>query len=165
LPDCLAWMKCACSDRRGQHNLGVVYGIDYDRFAGLSHGFSFLSGGPFGQPGEAIADDLAASPASSVGMSTTLNNHDFKISGIVMHGKGARFFIPLKTAQEIAGADKRVSMFYVRSTGTRKQFAMNDQAAPNYRFGQCGIQLVDDVLESSRAETVYPFVYRARRCH
>src|ERR1700691_3311052 len=32
-----------------QHNLGVVYGIDYDRFIGLSSGFTFLSGGPFKQ--------------------------------------------------------------------------------------------------------------------
>ena len=31
--------------------------------------------------------------------------------------KGARFFIPIKTAQDIAGADGRVSMFYVRSKG------------------------------------------------
>ena len=34
-----------------------------------------------------------------------------------MHGKGARFFVPMKTAQDIAGADQRVSMFYVRSKG------------------------------------------------
>jgi hypothetical protein len=43
-----------------QKNLGVIYGIDYDRFAGLSNGFTFVSGGPFHQPDEAIADDLAA---------------------------------------------------------------------------------------------------------
>src|SRR3984885_14244389 len=36
-----------------QKNLGVVYGIDYDRFAGLSSGFSFLSGRTFHQPNEA----------------------------------------------------------------------------------------------------------------
>ena len=47
----------------------------------------------------------------------TLLGHEFTISGIVVHGKGARFFIPIKTAQDIAGADGRVSMFYVRSTG------------------------------------------------
>jgi hypothetical protein len=34
-----------------------------------------------------------------------------------MHGKGARFFIPIATAQDIAGAEDRVSMIYVRSTG------------------------------------------------
>ncbi len=101
-----------------QHNLGVVYGIDYERFAGLSNGFTFLSGGPFQQPNQAIADDLAAqSRKLRVGRPATLLGHEFMVSGIVVHGKGARFFIPIKTAQDIAGADKRVSMFYVRSTG------------------------------------------------
>ncbi len=101
-----------------QHNLGVVYGIDYGRFAGLSNGFSFLSGGRFQQPTEAMADDLAAhSRKLRVGTTTTLIGHEFSISGVVMHGKGARFYIPLKTAQDIAGADKRVSMFFVRSKG------------------------------------------------
>src|SRR5580658_2024720 len=37
-----------------QHNLGVVYGIDYARFVGLSNGFTFLSGGAFQLPGQAI---------------------------------------------------------------------------------------------------------------
>ncbi len=101
-----------------QHNLGVVYGIDYARFAGLSKGFTFLSGGPFQQPNEAIADDLAAqSRKLRVGRSVALLGHEFTVSGIVVHGKGARFFIPIKTAQDIASADKRVSMFYVRSKG------------------------------------------------
>ena len=101
-----------------QHNLGVVYGIDFDRFAGLSHGFTFLDGGPFTQPNQAIADDLAAqSRKLRVGRPVALLGHEFMVSGIVVHGKGARFFIPIKTAQDIAGADKRVSMFYVRSKG------------------------------------------------
>ena len=101
-----------------QHNLGVVYGIDFDRFAGLSHGFTFLDGGPFTQPNQAIADDLAAqSRKLRVGRPVALLGHKFMVSGIVVHGKGARFFIPIKTAQDIAGADKRVSMFYVRSKG------------------------------------------------
>jgi putative ABC transport system permease protein len=101
-----------------QKNLGVVYGIDYDRFAGLSQGFNFISGGPFTQPDQAIADDLAAqSRKLRVGKQTALLGHQFTISGIVVHGKGARFFVPIKTAQDIAGADGRVSMFYVRSKG------------------------------------------------
>jgi len=47
----------------------------------------------------------------------TLVNHPFRISGIVVHGKGARFFIPLRTGQDLLGADKKVSMFFVRSKG------------------------------------------------
>jgi putative ABC transport system permease protein len=101
-----------------QHNLGIVYGIDFDRFAGLSNGFRFISGGAFQHPDQAIADDLAASSRKlRVGDKTTLLGHEFTISGIVLHGKGARYFIPIKTAQDIAGAEKRVSMFYVRSRG------------------------------------------------
>jgi putative ABC transport system permease protein len=101
-----------------QKNLGVVYGIDYDRFVGLSNGFTYLSGGPFRQADEAVVDDLAAhSRRLRVGQKTVLLGHEFSISGIVVHGKGARFFIPIKTAQEIAGAEGRVSMFFVRSKG------------------------------------------------
>jgi putative ABC transport system permease protein len=101
-----------------QKNLGVLYGIDYDRFAGLSKGFTFLSGGPFKHSDETIVDDLAAhSRKLRVGQKTMLMGHEFTVSGIVMHGKGARFFIPIKTAQDLAGADGRASMFFVRSKG------------------------------------------------
>src|SRR5215469_9834260 len=101
-----------------QKNLGVVYGMDYDRFVGLSNGFEFIDGGAFRQPDQAIADDLAAqSRRLHVGQKTALLGHEFTISGIVLHGKGARFFVPIKTAQDIAGAEGRVSMFYVRSKG------------------------------------------------
>src|ERR1019366_6880486 len=56
-----------------QHNLGVVYGIDYGRFTGLSNGFTFISGGRFEQPDQAIADDLAAQLRNlGAGQKTTL---------------------------------------------------------------------------------------------
>jgi len=100
------------------HNFSVVYGIDYLRFNALSKGFLFLQGRSFEHPGEAMADDIVARARKlKVGSTVTLLNHEFTICGIVANGKGARFFIPLHEAQDIAGADKRVSMFYVRSTG------------------------------------------------
>jgi putative ABC transport system permease protein len=99
-------------------NLVMVYGIDYSRFNGLSRGFLYRAGRPFASPDEVIADDIIAqSRHLKVGSPVTLLNHNFTVSGIVAHGKGARFFIPLQTAQDLAGADKRVSMFYVRSKG------------------------------------------------
>lgn len=99
-------------------NLIIVYGIDFKRFNALSRGFLFRDGRPFESSDEAIADDIIAQTKHlKVGDQITLLNHAFTICGIVAHGKGARFFIPLKTAQEIAGAEKRVSMFYVRSKG------------------------------------------------
>ena len=109
-------------------NLVMVYGIDYARFNALSRGFLFRDGRPFQGPDEVIADDIIAQGRHlKVGSQVTLLNHVFTVSGIVSHGKGARFFIPIGTAQELTGAEKRVSMFYVRSKGdteaTRAQLA------------------------------------------
>jgi putative ABC transport system permease protein len=99
-------------------NLVMVYGIDYKRFNALSKGFLFRDGRPFEGPDEVIADDIIAQTRHlEVGSQITLLNHEFTVCGIVAHGKGARYFIPIRTAQEIAGAEKRVSMFYVRSKG------------------------------------------------
>ena len=99
-------------------NLVIVYGIDYKRYNALSRGFLFRSGRPFESPDEVIADDIIAQTKHlKVGSSVTLLNRTFTVCGIVAHGKGARYFIPLKSAQDVASAEKRVSMFYVRSKG------------------------------------------------
>jgi putative ABC transport system permease protein len=99
-------------------NLIMIYGIDYKRFNALSRGFLYRAGRSFQAPDEALADDIIAqSKHLKVGDHITLLNHEFVISGIVAHGKGARFFVPLRTAQELAGVENRVSMFYVRSKG------------------------------------------------
>jgi putative ABC transport system permease protein len=98
--------------------LTIIYGIDYKRFNALSQGFIFRAGRPFAAPDETMADDVVAQTRHlKVGDTVTLVNHPFRISAIVAHGKGARFFIPLKTGQDMVGAEKRVSMFYVRSRG------------------------------------------------
>jgi putative ABC transport system permease protein len=99
-------------------NLIMIYGIDYKRFNALSRGFLYRTGRAFQGPDEVLADDIIAQAKHlKVGDHITLLNHSFVISGIVAHGKGARFFVPMRTAQEIAGVEKRVSMFYVRSKG------------------------------------------------
>ncbi len=98
--------------------LMIIYGIDYKRFNALSQGFIFRNGHPFEAPDECIADDIITQTRHlKVGDTVTLINHPFKISGIVAHGKGARFFIPIKSGQDIVGAENRVSMFFVRSKG------------------------------------------------
>jgi len=101
-----------------QKHFVLVYGIEFQRFNALSKGFLFRAGRAFEGADEAIADDIVAqSKHLKVGDKIILLNHEFTICGIVAHGKGARYFIPLKTAQEIAGAEQRVSMLYVRSKG------------------------------------------------
>jgi putative ABC transport system permease protein len=141
-----------------QKNLGVVYGIDYPRFSGLSNGFTFLSGGPFQQPNQAIADDLAAhSRKLRVGQKTILLNHEFTISGIVLHGKGARFFVPIKTAQDIAGAEGRASIFFVRSKGdTEAARSELVKLLPTYKIRS--MAEFSTLMSSSNLPELKPFI-------
>lgn len=139
-------------------NFGVVYGIEFARFNALSKGFLFLQGRPFQQPDEAIADDIVArSRKLKVGDHLTLLNHDFTISGIVAHGKGARFFIPLRTAQDVAGADKRVSMLYVRSKGeTEKTREAIVRILPDHRVRSVAEYLT--LMNSANLPELKPFI-------
>src|ERR1043166_7368107 len=141
-----------------QKNFVLVYGIDYQRFNGLSKGFLFLDGRPFSASDEAIADDIVAqSKHLKVGDRVTLLNHDFTICGIVAHGKGARYFVPLKTAQDIAGADDKVSMLYVRSKGdveaTREQIL---SVAPG--TGVKSMAEYTTLMNSSKLPELKPFI-------
>jgi len=139
-------------------NLSVIYGIDYQRFNALSRGFLFRSGRPFAKSDDAIADDIVAqSKHVKVGDTVTLLNHPFTICGIVAHGKGARYFIPLKTAQDLTGADNRVSRLYVRSKGdtegTRQQIL---QAAPGN--GVKSVAEYTSLMTSSNLPELKPFI-------
>lgn len=138
--------------------LGVIYGIDYARFSGLSEGFTFLSGGAFTGPNDVIADDLAAQTRKlTVGSDVSLMNRNFRVSGIVVHGKGARFFVSMETAQEIAGAEKRVSMIYVRSTGnTEAVRAELTRLLPGYRIRSMAEYM--SLMTSSSLPELRPFI-------
>jgi putative ABC transport system permease protein len=141
-----------------QKNFVLVYGIDYQRFNALSKGFLFRAGRPFSAANEAIADDIVAqSKHLKVGDQVTLLNHPFTVSGIVVHGKGARYFIPLKTAQDIAGAGGKVSMLYVRSKGdtesARQQIL---QAAPNNSVKSVAEYMT--LMNSSNLPELRPFI-------
>src|SRR5436305_13626696 len=138
-------------------SLVMVYGIDYARFNALSRGFLFRDGRLFQGPDEVIADDIIAQTRHlKVGSQVTLLIHVFTVSGIVAHGKGARFFIPIRTAQEIAGAERRVSMFYVRSKGdteaTRAQLA---ELFPQYSIRSLAEYVA--LMNSSNLPQLRPF--------
>lgn len=137
--------------------LVIVYGIDYQRFNALSKGFLFRDGRPFEGPDEVIADDIIAQTRHlRVGSQITLLNHQFTVSGIVAHGKGARFFIPIRTAQEIAGAEKRVSMFYVRSKGdTEASRAQLATLLPQYSIRSLAEYV--SLMNSSNLPQLRPF--------
>jgi putative ABC transport system permease protein len=96
-------------------NVEIIYGIDLASYDTLPPSFRYLSGGPFQGPYDVIVDDFfAGMNHKKVGDSIVILNHDFRICGIVPHGKGGRKFLPLQTMQDLVGAEGRASVFYVK---------------------------------------------------
>ena len=95
--------------------LEIIYGIDLDSYNSIPPALRFLSGGPFQGPYDAIVDDyFAGLKKAKVGDSIEILSHQFRISGIVEHGKGARKFLPIATMQDLIGAQGHASVFYIK---------------------------------------------------
>jgi len=107
-------------------DFGIIDGIDYDSFDALKP-FVYLSGSRFQGPDDAIIDDVFASskPGIKVGDPITIMNHQFRICGIVEHGKGARKLLPIETmAHLMAGAENHASIFYIRTDNPENEQAV-----------------------------------------
>src|SRR5439155_25290588 len=69
----------------------------------------------FQGPNDVLVDDLfAQSKHAKVGDTIEILNNNFRISGIVAQGKGARKFLPISTLQDLLGAKDKASIFYLK---------------------------------------------------
>lgn len=99
------------------NGITLIWGIDQASWDRVGGGFVYHAGGPMTGPDDALVDDwYARANHVKVGQTLTLLNREFHVSGIVEHGKGSRLFIPLSTAQDLAGAHDKASIFFVRCT-------------------------------------------------
>jgi putative ABC transport system permease protein len=95
--------------------LEVIYGIEPKTFDEITGGFIWHEGRSFSTPDDVLVDDLyARSKGLRTGDPVEILGHKFKVAGVVEHGKGARLYIPLKTAQTMAGTANRASLFYIK---------------------------------------------------
>jgi len=95
----------------------MVYGIEPESFRAVSNGFVFLAGEDMIGPDDMLVDDWAArSKNLKPGDTYRLLNHDFRVTGIVEHGKGSRTFVSLATLQELSGARDKASLFFLKCT-------------------------------------------------
>jgi|SRR3954453_21858822 len=109
-------------------NVEVLYGIDLPSFEALGSPFHYLEGGPFQGPNDTLVDDFfAQSKHTKVGDTIEILNHPFRVAGIVEHGKGARKFLPIKTLQDLTGAEGKASAFYVKLDSPSNADAVVDQ--------------------------------------
>jgi putative ABC transport system permease protein len=95
----------------------VIYGIDPDSFRAVSGGFVFLHGHDMEGPDDLLVDDWEARAKNiKVGDTYNLLNHDWHVTAIIEHGKGARLFVPIGTLQELVGARDKASIFLLKCT-------------------------------------------------
>lgn len=95
--------------------LEIIYGIDVASYDTLPPKFNYLSGGPFQGPYDVIVDDyFAGMNHKKVGDTIEVLSKDFRISGIVPHGKGCRKCLPITTLQELVSAENHASVFYIK---------------------------------------------------
>jgi putative ABC transport system permease protein len=98
-----------------QKPLEIIYGIDVASYDQLPPKFRYLSGGPFQGSYDVIVDDyFSGMNHKKVGDTIEIMAHDFRICGIVPHGKGGRKFLPLATLQDLLGVEGKTSVFYVK---------------------------------------------------
>jgi len=95
--------------------LEVIDGIDLPSFEALGGPFQYVKGGPFQGDDDALVDDyIARQRHVKAGDTMEILNHNFRISGIVENGRGARKFVPMTTLQDLIGAKDKASVFYVK---------------------------------------------------
>jgi putative ABC transport system permease protein len=99
-------------------SLDNIYGIDFKTYDALLP-FVFLSGGPFQGPDDVIIDDYIGA-GKKVGDTLEILRHNFRICGIVEHGKGGRKFIPLETMGTLTGTEGKATAFYLKTENPPK---------------------------------------------
>jgi putative ABC transport system permease protein len=98
-----------------QGALEIITGIDLKSYEQIAGPFTFLAGGPFQGPNDAMIDDvLAKSKHIAVGDHIEILNSQFRVAGIVESGKGGRKFVPLPTLQDLNGAKDKASVMYLK---------------------------------------------------
>ena len=95
-------------------SISVIYGIDFATFDAMRP-FTFVSGGPFKSPDDAIIDTIWADGHHlQVGSPIDVLGHTFHVSGIVEAGKGGRTMLPLATLGDLVGAVNKATVFYIK---------------------------------------------------
>lgn len=106
----------------------IVYGIDAESFRAVSGGFVMQQGHDLAAADDILVDDVyVQTHGTRVGQTLRLFEHDFRVAGIVEHGKGARLFVQIETLQELAAARDKASLFFIKCTRAEQTQAVMDE--------------------------------------
>jgi len=118
--------------------LDTIYGIDMASFDSVSGGFVYHHGHALENPYDVLVDDwYAKAKRVKLGQTIRLLDHEFRVSGIVEHGKGARLFISIGTAEDLLSVKDKASIFFVKCTDPGYTAEVSEaihQMGPGYKI-------------------------------
>ena len=116
----------------------LIYGVQPAGFDVVSGGFRFIEGHGLESPDDVLVDDVyAASRNLQLGQTIELLNQQFRVAGIVEHGKGARIFLQLDRLQDLMGSLGKASVFFVKLNDSSQVSVVLDrmrEVLPNYQL-------------------------------
>jgi len=126
--------------------LQTIWGVDLKSFEALRP-FVYLKGGPFQEPYDILVDDIYTNGKHvKIGDTVQLFNTDFRVAGIVTHGKGARLFVPLHTLQELNGTPDMASALYVKADNSANASIVVDEIKNYPHMSSYTVQSMSDYL-------------------
>jgi putative ABC transport system permease protein len=127
--------------------LEVIDGIDIANFEALGGPFRYVKGGPFRGPDDLLVDDfIARQKHVNVGDTMEILNHQFRVSGIVENGRGARKFVPIATLQDLIGANGKASVFYLKLDDSANTAAVVDAVKQQPGMENYNVRSMQDYL-------------------
>ncbi len=136
-----------------------IYGIDYATYNALRP-FVFIAGTPFQQPFDIIVDDIQAASGKGLHVGDTVKvlSHEFRICGIVQHGKGSRKFIPLNTLDALDGNPGKASAFLLRTQNEPQyQEEVRREILGTQGLSDWSIQTIEEFLSQLTPEHIPAF--------
>ena len=140
-------------------SLQNLLGIDYASYNALRP-FVFKAGGPFQGPYDMIIDDIEAAShkGEQVGDTVKALNHNFRICGIVEHGKGGRQFVPLTTMNDLDGNPGKAASFMLRTDDpSRNQEDVRREILATPGLNDWSVQTRDELLSMLTPEHIPAF--------
>jgi putative ABC transport system permease protein len=144
-------------------SLELIYGIDYPTFNALRP-FEFVSGQPYQGSNDVLIDDVLASTKNAatgkpyvVGDTLTLFNTDFRICGIVRHGKGGRKMIQLETMGTLIAAPNKASIFYLKLDDPANGQKVIDEIHATPGLANYPVQTMDEWMSTMTPEKLPGF--------
>jgi len=136
-------------------SIEVLNGIDLKSFESIGGPLRYLKGGPFQEPYDMIVDDIYANGNKvRVGSTVSVLNHDFRVCGVIPHGRGSRRYIPINTLQELTGNQSKASVFYVKLDNDKNDTDVVQQLKATDAFANFNITSTREWLELMTADNI-----------